>query len=76
MSSQGIPPPTPRTATRYGINGDESKDVLKRVNSFPALTMLIQCMVDFLGGDNGIDSELGKLLVHAAREITVGQTVL
>lgn len=76
LVTKGILPPTPRTATRYGISRDESKDVLKRVDSFPALIMLVQRMVDFLGGDNGADSEFGKLLVQAAREITVGHNVL
>jgi hypothetical protein len=76
QTTTGIQPPTPRTATRYGISGEDSKDILRRIDSFPALINIVQKMVDLLRGGNCADSDFGKLLLQAVKEVAVSYTIL
>jgi len=63
--------PTPRTARRYGLTTDDSNLVRKKVDTFGNLVMLVQQMILLHGGRVTEDSEFGKLLANAAKEIEV-----
>jgi len=67
----GLPPPTPKTAVRFGISSDEGTYTLDKIDNFPALVEVVQRMIWMSGGEVAPDAEFGVLLLNAAKEVTV-----
>jgi len=61
--------PTPFTAKRYGLSVDDSNLVREKVDTFGNLVMLVQQMILLYCGRVTKDSEFGKLLAKAAKDI-------